>query len=232
MEYLSIIPARGGSKGLPNKNVKQLLGKPLIAWTIQQSLEAKQISHTVVTTDSVRIAKIAEAFGAGVPFRRPPELSDDVAPLESALLHCLAWHEKFADYVPDAVVLLPCTSPVRKKGRISEAIRQFEESGADSLVSVSPFWNFLWEETDDGKPKALYDYKNRKRRQEVLDAALKFKENGSIYIIKTDVLKKLKNRVAGDVSLFKMSVQEGYVIDTAEDFEHVQLIMRNFMRKA
>lgn len=231
MEYLSIIPARGGSKGLPNKNVKQFLGKPLIAWTIQQSLETKQIGRTIVSTDSHRIAKVSEAFGAEVPFSRPPELSTDEIAIERALLHCLAWQEKFAEYVPDAIILLQCTSPLRRKGCIAEAIEQFESSGADCLVGVSPFWNYLWEESAKGEPKPLYDIKKRQRRQDIKAPSLRYKENGSIYIIKTDVFVKEKKRVAGKVSLFKMSEEEGHEIDTAEEFEHVQMLMQNFHRE-
>jgi len=167
MEYLSIIPARGGSKGLPNKNVKPFLGKPLIAWTIQQSIETKQVDRTIVSTDSHRIAKISDAFGAEVPFRRPAELATDKIAIERAVLHCLAWQDKFVEYVPDAVILLQCTSPLRRPGRIEEAIKQFESSGADCLVGVSPFWKYLWEESDSGEPKPLYDIKKRKRRQDI-----------------------------------------------------------------
>lgn len=231
---MAIIPARGGSKGLPRKNVKQLLGKPLIAWTIQQSLDTPEIGRTVVTTDAHRIAKVSDAFGAEAPFRRPEKISGDNATIEVALLHCMAWYEKFEDYSPDAIVMLQCTCPVRRRGAISEAIKQFEASGADCVVSVSPFRNLLWEEgksknksKGQGAPKPLYNYQKR-RRQDANATDIRYKENGSIYIIKSDILKKKKNRVAGEVSLYKMTEMEGHQIDTQLDFELMEIIMQNF----
>ncbi len=233
MEYLAIIPARGESKGFRHKNVKQMLGKPLIAWTIQQSLETEQIRHTVVSTDSHRIAQISEAFGAKVPFRRPPELSGDKVTIERALLHCLAWHEKIAEYIPDAIILLQCTSPLRRQGRIAEAIEQFESSGVDCLVSVSPFRKFLWEESAEGSPQPLYDTQKRPRRQDDVTAPdVRYIENGSIYIIRTNVFIKERNRVAGKVGLFKMSEYEGHEINTAEEFEYVELLMQTLNRQS
>lgn len=231
MEYLAIIPARGGSKGLPQKNVKSMLGKPLIAWTIQQALETEQIDHTVVTTDNHRIAKVSEAFGARVPFRRPPELSGDKSTIERAMLHCLAWHEKIEEFVPDAVILLQCTTPLRRRGRIAEAIEQFESSGVDCLVGVSPVRKFLWEETAGGAPRPLYDPKHQPRRHDIKAPHLRYVENGSIYIIKTNVFIKQKSRVAGKVCLFKMSEEEGHEIKTAEEFEFVQLLMHALNRQ-
>lgn len=226
MDYLSIIPARGGSKGLPNKNILDLNGKPLIAWTIEQSLFSKKINRTVVSTNSTEIQRISNSYGAETPFIRPKSLSDDTATTESALLHCIDWLEQNEQYMPDAVVLLQCTSPYRFTDRIDQAIELFESTQADSLVSVSPFWHFLWEQ-DKSSAKALYDFENRPRRQDIPPEQVKFKENGSIYITKTSTLKQNLNRLGGKIVLFEMSEDEGFEIDTATDFSLLETLMRH-----
>lgn len=226
MNYLSIIPARGGSKGLPDKNILMLNSKPLIAWTIEQSTSSKKINRTIVTTDSKKIQKISNAHGAETPFIRPDSLSNDTATTESAMLHCIEWLEKNEQYVPDAVVLLQCTSPYRFANRIDQAIYLFESEQADSLVSVSPFWHFLWKR-ENQKAKALYDFKNRPRRQDIPIDQIKFKENGSIYITKTSTLKEKKNRLGGKIVLFEMSEDEGIEIDTKAEFLQLEILMQH-----
>ena len=224
MEYLSIIPARGRSTGLPNKNILELAGKPLIAWTIEQSIQTPKVGRTIVSTDSNKIASISVSFGAQVPFIRPGPLASDTATTESALLHCIEWLRENESYEPDAIILLQCTSPFRYRNRITEAIDVFEESGADSVLSVSPFWHFLWDKTDTG-PHALYDFHNRPRRQDIKPAEQKYKENGSIYIMSRSALEKTGNRLSGNIQLFEMSEEESFEIDSKADFNLVEQAM-------
>ena len=146
MEILGIIPARGGSKRLPGKNIKMLMGKPLIAWTIE-SAKKSHLNRVIVSTDDLKIAKIAKRHGAEVPFLRPANLAGDKLGIEPVLVHALGWLKKEEGYKPDAIALLMPTSPLRQAKHIDEAIRIFKEKRCDSVVSViearanaNPYW--------------------------------------------------------------------------------------------
>lgn len=134
---LALIPARGGSKGLPRKNIIPLAGKPLIAWTIEQALECNYIDRLIVSTDDNEIAKISKDYGAEVPFLRPNELAKDDSPTSETIKHAIEWFEKKNEYF-DIFVLLEPTSPLRAKNDINNAIELFCKNldKADSLVSV------------------------------------------------------------------------------------------------
>jgi CMP-N,N'-diacetyllegionaminic acid synthase len=223
LNNIAIIPARGGSKGIPQKNVKIIAGKPLISWTVEQALAAKSIDRVVVSTDCERISAIAIESGAEVPFIRPAHLADDVAATEPVLLHALDWLKENEGYTPDNVVLLQATSPVRAASAIDEAVARYSCSKADSLLSVCEFWHFLWE--NHGAPKALYDYEHRPRRQDIKPGEVKYKENGSIYISSVPSLLRSGNRLSGKIELFVMSEQESFEIDTPLDWKIVETIL-------
>lgn len=135
-EILAVILARGGSKGIPNKNIKDLCGKPLIAYTIEAALASGIFSHVVVSTDSPKIAEVSKSFGAQVPFMRPDELSQDHVWSRDALRHAVLECEKVYSKTYDYVVELPCVAPLRNEKHIKEAVNKLVETKSDSVISV------------------------------------------------------------------------------------------------
>lgn len=222
--YLAIIPARGGSKGVPRKNIRPIAGKPLIAWTILQARQSEKIDRVIVSTDDDEVAAVAIQYGAEVPFMRPREIATDNATTEASLLHAVAWLEQNEGYRPDNVVLLQCTSPIRSPGVIDGAIATFESETADSLLSATEFWHFLW--SDKSAPRAGYDFRNRPRRQDISETHIRFKENGSIYVTSLAVLIGEQNRLGGKIAMFLMDEHESFEIDTEADFALVECILK------
>jgi N-acylneuraminate cytidylyltransferase/CMP-N,N'-diacetyllegionaminic acid synthase len=135
---LGIIPARGGSKSVPNKNIAMLASKPLIAYTIQAALDAKNIDRTIVSTDSQKIGDTALTYGAELPFLRPSELAQDDTPGIEPILHAVCWLDENEGYRPDYVMVLQPTSPLRTNQDIESAVQLAQEREADSVVSVCP----------------------------------------------------------------------------------------------
>jgi CMP-N,N'-diacetyllegionaminic acid synthase len=226
MSNLCIIPARGGSRGVPRKNLRVVAGKPLIAWTILQATAARAIDRVVVSTDDTEIADVARRYGAEVPFLRPAELATDVAPTEPVLIHVVDELERCEGYCPKSVVLLQPTCPVRKPGSIDRAIARFVEERADSLLSVREIHPFLW--SDESDPKARYDFINRPRRQDVAIKDRLFEETGSIYVTDVGLLLATRNRLGGKVALFAMDAEESWDIDTESDFAVAEALLAGF----
>ena len=220
MSNICIIPARGGSKGIPRKNLQMLHNQSLIAHSILDATEAKVIDKVYVSTDDLEIASVAEEYGAFI-IKRPDELSGDTASSESALIHALGEIEK-SGVQPDLIIFLQCTSPIRTGVDIDKAIQKLQAEAADSLVSVSPSHCFLWEEVNGEAKSVNYDYRRRPRRQ---DMNPQYVENGSIYIFKPWVLKELGNRLGGKISLFPMSEAAAHEIDSPLDFEIAEILM-------
>ncbi|MBM6399138.1 cytidylyltransferase domain-containing protein [Phycicoccus sonneratiae] len=214
MRILCLVPARGGSKGVPRKNLRVVAGRPLIAWTIEQALAARPSMDVVVSTDDDEIARVAEEAGALVPFRRPAELAQDDTPTEPVVRHAIE-AARAADAAPDAVMLLQATSPVRLPGTLSRAIAQLEATGVDSLVGVVPQAPFIW--TDGPEPSAAYDVTARPRRQDLTPQTLRYRETGSLYLTRPWVYDELDNRIGGRAGLFVMDEVEGVDVDTELD---------------
>jgi CMP-N,N'-diacetyllegionaminic acid synthase len=152
LKVLSIIPARGGSKGVPGKNIKMLAGKPLIAWSIDASKESKHIDRTIVSTDGEDIAKVAKEWGAEVPFMRPAEFAQDLTPDPPVFEHALAWLKENENYVPDIVVHLRPTGPLRTPEEIDESIELLakypESDSVRSLQEPAKPPYKMWKQSD------------------------------------------------------------------------------------
>jgi N-acylneuraminate cytidylyltransferase len=220
MTTIAIIPARGGSKGIPRKNLKLLAGKPLIAYSILDAKEAKTIDEVYVSTDDREIANVASQYGAKVIIR-PSELANDTASSESALIHAITEIEN-TGVISKTIVFLQCTSPIRTGKDIDMAIAQFKQENADSLLSVSQSHRFLWQKNDGVARSINYDYSQRLRRQ---DMQPQYMENGSIYIFKPWVIKGLNNRLGGKIALFEMTEKSVFEIDSLSDFMLVEYLL-------
>jgi N-acylneuraminate cytidylyltransferase len=228
LKILAIIPARGGSKGVPGKNIKELGGKPLLAYTVEAAQESQLISRLVLSSDDDKIIKVAQDFGVDVPFVRPDNLAQDQSGSIGVVQHTVEFLEKQGDSY-DAVLLLQPTSPVREKGFIDKAIHNFLNSDADALVSVlpvpheyNPHWVFEADENDELKI-ATGEHEIIKRRQ---DLPMAFFRDGSIYLTKTEVIKK--GSFYGDKLTYIQSNPDTYVnIDTLEDWKRAEKMVLN-----
>ena len=212
MSTLCVIPVRGGSKGIPRKNLRDVGGKPLVVWTIEQALEAKDV-RVVVSTEDEEIASVARAAGAEV-IGRPAELAQDTTATEPVIVHAMDYLRDKEGYEPEFVMLLQATSPVRRPGTIDRAIAQARETGVDSLVGTVPQTPFLWWTARDGHgPTADFEVDHRPRRQELTPDQFRYRETGSLYVTKPWVYRERNNRIGGNIGLFVMDEVEGIDID-------------------
>lgn len=221
MRVLAIIPARGGSKGLPGKNLRELAGKPLIVWSIEHALGTAAITDTLVSTDCPEIAEVARTAGAEVPFLRPAELATDTAPTEPAMLHALRTLEE-ARPTYDMIALLQPTSPLRRPDMTARAIAQLRAEKADSLLSVTESHAFFWR---NEPARACYDYLNRPRRQDIAPEDRVYRETGSLYLTRRNLLVQERNRLGGMITLFETSEEEGFEVDSLADFRLLETLM-------
>lgn len=208
---LCIIPARGGSKRLPQKNLLRLCGKPLIAHTIEHARGARRVCRVVVSTDNPEIARVSRDCGAEV-IVRPLQLSGDKASSESALLHVLEELGK-EGYRPELVVFLQCTSPVRTSQDIDRAVDMLLRGRADSLFSACRNERFLWRRIGKRLKPLNYDYRARPRDQ---DHPQEYRENGSIYVFRPEILERHGCRLGGKIAVYEMDYWSSFQVDALE----------------
>ena len=221
-KIIAVIPARAGSRGIPCKNIVNLAGKALVAYTIEAAKQSKIFDKIVVSTDSERIESISVKYGAQV-VKRPKRLARDRAPTEPAMLHVLEKLKKKDDYEPDIVFLLQPTSPLRADENIKAAYKKFVKEKLDSLLSVARNTTFIWKEEKNRFKPLNYNHLHRPRRQEIKG---QFRENGAIYITKYKILMKYRNRLGGRIGYYVMSDEGSFEIDSALDLliaEHILL---------
>ena len=227
MRVLGIVTARGGSKGVPRKNVRELAGKPLLAWTAEAALGAKRLARVVLSTDDTEIAEVGRRAGLDVPFMRPAELALDSTPSLPVLQHVVATLEAAGDHY-DATCLLQPTSPLRTPDTIDRCIELLETSGADSVVTVLPVpaeYNPHWVFFQDGNgalvpamPGPLIP-----RRQELPPA---FHREGQVYVTRRDVLMERGSLYGTRMIGYAIDPAASVNIDTPEDWQRAATMLQ------
>lgn len=224
---LGLIPARGGSKGLPGKNIRPLAGVPLIGWTLRPARESGALERILVSTDSPEIAAVAEELGAPVPWLRPAELAEDLSPSIDFVLHALDRLKADEGWEPDAVMLLQPTSPFRSADSIRRAAETFAASGAESLASVSPVethpWMCYFLDAGGRLRRAVPDAPEVLRRQDLPPA---YAPDGSIYVTAPRLLRERRGFLEPGTVAFLTPPGESADIDTAEDFARAEAAVR------
>lgn len=200
-------------------------GQPLIVWSVRQALAARRVDSVWVSSDGDEILEVAVKAGAR-PIRRPADLASDTASSESAWLHALEAIERDGHRVSRIVGMQP-TSPVREPADLDGALEQFERERLDSLLSVSEIQDFfVWEPAGDGTFKPVnYDYRNRRRRQAIRP---QFRENGSFYVFRAEILRNEQNRLGGRIGAFVMPAHKIFQIDSPEDVPLCEAVMRGY----
>ena len=231
MKILAIIPARAGSKGIPHKNIALLAGKPLIAYTIQAALGSKVFDRIIVSTDSQKIAKISRSFGAEIPFLRPTRLAQDKTPGILPILHGMRWLKKNQNYLPDYVMCLQPTSPVRTVEDIENAVGLAKEKRADGIVSVSPVAGHPYWMKKINKQGRLLNFiptiPTVARRQDLPPA---YVLNGAIYLARREVLLNQRTWYTKRTYAYVMPRERSLDIDTPWDLYLANLILRDGSR--
>jgi CMP-N-acetylneuraminic acid synthetase len=225
---LGIITARGGSKGVPGKNIKPLAGKPLLAWTIEAALQSRLLDRVIVSTDDEEIALVSRRWGAPVPFMRPSELAQDASPHILAILHALDWLEQEEGYLPTAVCLLQPSSPLRKSEDIDAVMELAQEKKAEAVVTVTEAVEHpvLSRRMDaDGHLHQFVpcnvDYP---RRQDLPPA---YTINGAVYFNRAESLKTKQTFYPEDIYGYVMPAERSLQIDTLWEFHLADLILRD-----
>lgn len=227
--FLAIIPARGGSKGILNKNIMDICGKPLIAYTIEAGKKSKYIDEIVVSTDSDAIKDISQQYGANVPFLRPEHLSNDSAKSIDLVLHTIDFYKNNNNMCYDYVILLQPTSPLRTFVHVDEAIEKLMESSRSSLVSVREADEnpVIMRSIQNNKLKEVISFEGQNLRRQ--DLPTFYILNGAIYINSNDMLIHKKKFVDEDSMPYVMSKESSVDIDTMLDAKLVELIIKENM---
>jgi len=229
VNIVGIIPARSGSRRIPDKNIKMLSGHPLIYYTIREALKAKTLNRVIFSTDSQRYADIAKSYGAEAPFLQPKEISGDDAGTTLVLIHCINYLENNESYPVDVVVTLEPTSPFRISKDIDDAVNKLLQTGADSVVSVReisepPHWMFKL----DGDKMISFLNVDTSRFGRISRNQLPklYIPNGAVFVTRRDVVMKEKRVYGRDCRALIMPAERSLDIDTLEDFRYAEFCLR------
>jgi len=231
MKIICIIPARGGSKGVPKKNIKKINGKPLLAYVIESTKKSKLFDHVIVSTEDDEIAKIAKKYGADVPFKRPKFLASDSAPMDKVLFHAVTTLQKL-NYEFDIFVWRDATTPFIKSKDIEKAIKLLKNKNATIVTGVyrqhlNPYFNIV-EKKSDGFLKLCKPLKTKARSRQ--EAPPVYQLNG-LYIYNTKKFLKLKKTDLSKTIPYEIAVETGLMIDTEFEFDIAKfLIEQKYMK--
>jgi CMP-N-acetylneuraminic acid synthetase len=230
MTVLGLIPARGGSKGLPRKNILPLHGKPLLQYTVEAALAAERLDRVILSTDDPEIADVGRRCGAEVPFLRPAELAGDQTPTLPVVQHAVEWFESRGTAIR-AVCLLQPTHPLRRPEHIDACIELFFRRDLDSVVTVlpvpvehHPFWVYLRDA--DGRMRLATGESNPAPRRQDLPPA--FHREGSVYVTRRDVLMRDGSLYGRRMEGYLLDPRECVNIDRREDFDRAEAMMARF----
>lgn len=230
LQLLYLIPARSGSKGVPGKNIAIVGRQPLLAWTLQAATKAKYQGRLVVSTDTTEIASVAQIYGAETPFLRPDSLASDEASSLDTALHCLEWLRCNDEYIPDYLVLLQPTSPLRTCQDIDGAIDLAISKGAKAVVSVtqaSHHPSLIKRISEQGFLENFMELENKsQRRQELSDVYI---PNGGIYIVQTSALLSERTWFPVPTYPYVMPSERSIDIDLPWDMYLADLVLKNGM---
>ena len=228
---LALIPARGGSKGLPRKNIASLLGKPLIAWTISEALSSKYLDGVIVSTEDEEIARIAKKYGAEIPFKRPKHLACDTSKGIDVVLHAIDWFNKKGNRY-DLLMLLQPTSPLRTVEDIDRAVEYFFAKQGDVVVSVceaehSPLWTNIL--PDDMCMQKFINLKSSGLNRQ--DLPKHYRLNGAIYLSFCDHLQRNKSFFGKGTFAYIMPQESSVDIDSNFDFNLAEFILSRRLKE-
>jgi len=227
-KVLGLIPARAGSKGIPDKNIVPLGGKPLICWTINAACESNICDRLIISTDSRKIADLAKNHGIEVPFLRPPRFSTDSATTFSVARHCLSWMSKHEQYSPEYLLLLQPTSPFRTAQDIINAFSLVDREKADAVVSVcpaNPHPCLSMQINHEGCLKRLFPSTSRYSRRQ--DMPMAYALNGAVYFIRVSTFLEQKTFLPEQTRAYIMPRERSLDIDSPWDLYLSQLIMKD-----
>ena len=227
-KILGIIPARGGSKGIPGKNIRSLVGKPLIQYAVEAARSSNMVDRLILTTDSVEIAEVGKVLGVEVPFLRPPELAQDNTPMVPVLEHAVQFVEMHG-WQPDIILLLQPTAPLRRAEHIQLAVKLLVESKCDSVVSVVEVPRHYVPDfvlrLEDGKLKPFLDVPLVTRRQ---DARPAYSRDGTIYAFWRDLLVKKNSIYGDDCRPLIIPYDQSCNLDTMDDWHEAETRILKF----
>ena len=227
MSTIAFIFARGGSKGLPGKNIRPLMGKPLIAWSIEQALAVKRIKRVVVSTDSTEIAAVALESGAEVPFIRPEELARDDSPEWLAWRHALNYVQETDGKLPEILISVPTTSPLRLPIDIENCLDEYEKSDVDSVITMtsahrSPYFNMV-KKMSDGNVELVNEPQLAITHRQ--DAPLVYDVSTVCYVVNSSFVLERNSIFEGRVKAIYVPTERAIDIDTLLDFQIAEYLM-------